>query len=163
MRIRSLLVYFLVPVFLIMAFSTAVAEEVDFSVSSDDGVITSDSLRGKLVYIDFWASWCVPCRKSFPWMNAMQAKYKNRNFIVLAINLDKDRALADKFLSKFPADFQIAYDPKGELAEQFNVVGMPMAFMMDESGQIVDKHVGFKSSKVAEYEDSIVKLLESSQ
>ena len=76
--------------------------------------------QGKVVYIDFWASWCVPCRKSFPWMNAIQEKYKQQGFTVVSINLDANKALAEKFLLEMPASFPVIYDPKGKIAKHFD-------------------------------------------
>ncbi len=93
----------------------------------------------------------------------MQAKYGDQGFTILAINVDKDRKLAEQFLATYPANFQIGYDPKGTLAEKLNVIGMPMAFLLNAQGELVHRHVGFKTSKTAEYEQSILELLESAQ
>jgi thiol-disulfide isomerase/thioredoxin len=114
---------------------------------------------GDLLYVDFWASWCIPCRKSFPWMNAMQARYKEKNFKVLAVNLDKDKALAEKFLEKVPADFPIFYDPEAKFAKLFKVVGMPSSYLVDSNGKVLRSHKGFFEKKKEEYEQEIKSLL----
>lgn len=130
-------------------------EIAPFSIQTDDGEITSDALIGKLVYIDFWASWCAPCRESFPWMNEMQAKYANNEFKIIAVTLDKERRFSDQFLAEVPAEFTIGYDPEGKLADQFKVVGLPVAYMIDRSGKLVSTHVGFRNSKRDEFESAI--------
>jgi thiol-disulfide isomerase/thioredoxin len=72
--------------------------------------------RGKVVYVDFWASWCAPCKQSFPWLGNLVREYASQNFVVIGVNVDKDRDRADRFLNETPADFPIVYDPKGQLA-----------------------------------------------
>ena len=83
------------------------------------------SLRGKVVYLDFWASWCVPCRQSFPWMNELQKRYADRGLTIIGVNLDHERADAEKFLRKLSPGFQIRFDPDGDWARHFDVQGMP--------------------------------------
>jgi thiol-disulfide isomerase/thioredoxin len=118
-----------------------------------------DSLRGKVVLLDFWASWCSPCLKSFPWMNEVQKKLGADGFVIVAVNVDQDRALADAFMKKVPAQFRVEYDPKGALARQFDVQAMPTSFLIDRNGQIRVRHAGFKEKQRDEREDEIVKLL----
>ena len=117
--------------------------------------------NGELLYVDFWASWCVPCRKSFPWMNAMVSKYQDKGLRVLAVNLDVEKSLADEFLKKYPPNFPVIYDPKGKLATAFDVQGMPSSFIIDSNGQILNSQKGFKTRLVAEYEKKIAKVLKT--
>jgi thiol-disulfide isomerase/thioredoxin len=112
-------------------------------------------VEGRVIWVDFWASWCVPCRRSFPWLNTMQRKYGADGFQIIAVNLDKDRALADGFLEEVPADFSLRFDPAGALAKQFGVQTMPSSFLIDADGNTITSHFGFRSSEAAEYEDSI--------
>ncbi len=112
---------------------------------------------GKPVLVDFWASWCNPCRESFPWMNEIRKKYPGLE--IIAINLDEKKADADSFLSKIPSNFIIHYDPKGVYAKQFGIAGMPSSYLIDADGNIIKEHVGFFSSKKEEYESDIKKLL----
>lgn len=139
--------------------ATTAIDVPPFVLQLADQQIDSDSLQGTAVYLDFWASWCVPCRDSFPWMNQMQAQYAEHGLRIIAVNVDGDRSLAERFLHEHPADFEIAYDPDGDLANQFHVIGMPMAFLIDRQGQLVDKHIGFNTVKEYDYEQSIRKLL----
>ena len=113
---------------------------------------------GKVVYLDFWASWCIPCRKSFPWMNKLHNKYLDQGLIVIAVNLDEEISEAERFLTKYPADFIIDYD-NGQLAEKYNVVGMPYSVLFDQTGKIASKHIGFKEKESDQMENDIRKLL----
>ena len=115
--------------------------------------------QNKVVYLDFWASWCGPCRKSFPWINAMQEKYKDEGLVVIGINLDTDIEKAKQFLKKTPAKFKLFSDPNGKLAEQYKLIGMPSSFVLDGNGEVRHRHVGFKKNSILEYEKSIVSLL----
>ena len=115
--------------------------------------------KGQVVYLDFWASWCVPCRKSFPWMNEIHKKYEQQGLKVLTINLDADRANADEFLAKYPAQFSVLYDSAGLSARKFKVKGMPSSYLVNKEGKVVSVHVGFFKDKIAEYEQEIEALL----
>lgn len=118
-----------------------------------------DKYSGQVVYVDFWASWCIPCKKSFPWMNEMHQKYKDQGLKIIAINVDEDSADADKFLADTPAEFTILRDPEGKLAEQFKLVGMPTSLLFDTQGKLVSRHVGFKKGEIEGYEADFKKLL----
>jgi cytochrome c biogenesis protein CcmG, thiol:disulfide interchange protein DsbE len=104
-----------------------------------------NGLRGRVVYLDFWASWCAPCRETFPWMRAMQSAYGRQGLAVTAVNLDHDRADAERFLKTFPPNFDVQFDPQGVLAEQFNVAGMPTSVLIDRHGVLRYTHIGFRA------------------
>lgn len=114
--------------------------------------------RGKVVLVDFWASWCEPCRQSFPWLNEMQARYGDR-LVVVGINVDRERADANRFLAQVPANFRLVFDPAGELAAKYDVMGMPSSYVFDTSGTLIDKHIGFRKALRAEREAQLQKLL----
>ena len=117
------------------------------------------SLNGKVVLVDFWASWCTPCLQSFPWMNELQRKHFEKGLVIVAINLDQDRALADAFLKKVPAKFRIEYDAEGTIAREFDVQAMPTSFLIDREGKVRVRHRGFREKQRAEREDQIEQLL----
>ncbi|QYJ80295.1 TlpA disulfide reductase family protein [Shewanella acanthi] len=121
--------------------------------------VSLNEFKGKVVYVDFWASWCGPCRKSFPWMNAMQAKYADKGLAIVAINLDPDKKDADDFLQKLPATFNVRFNPEGDVAKSFDLLGMPSSFIFDKQGKLVRSHVGFTPEKSQEYEQELVELL----
>jgi cytochrome c biogenesis protein CcmG/thiol:disulfide interchange protein DsbE len=108
--------------------------------------------RGKVVVVDFWASWCVPCRRSFPWLNAMRQKYGDRGLVIVGVNVDRERRDADGFLAETPATFDIVFDPAGHLPKEYGVMGMPSSFVFDREGRLVARHVGFQNGKRDEYE-----------
>jgi thiol-disulfide isomerase/thioredoxin len=119
--------------------------------------------QGKVVYLDFWASWCVPCRKSFPWMNQLRQKYSKDDLVIIAVNLDKKKSLATEFLAENPATFNIIYDPKGQLAKHFHIKGMPSSVIFDRNGKPVKAHTGFFVKKIAEYEQEIQNIINKRQ
>jgi thiol-disulfide isomerase/thioredoxin len=115
--------------------------------------------QGQVIYVDFWASWCVPCRKSFPWMNSMQQQYQSKGFKVLSINLDANQEKASAFLAEYSANFDVVFDPSGKIAKKFQLAGMPSSFIIDRKGKIVSAHVGFTNEKKMKYEQEIITLL----
>ena len=115
--------------------------------------------HGKVIYLDFWASWCVPCRKSFPWMNAMKANYQDQGLVIISVNLDVKRSFADKFLQEVPAKFSVIYDAKGILAKKFKLKGMPSSYLFDRQGKLISAHSGFSGKKKQRFEQEIKKAL----
>ena len=115
--------------------------------------------QGKVVYLDFWASWCTPCRKAFPWLNEMQAKYQQQGLVVLAVNVDYDQSFAKEFLAEVPATFDIFYDSEGRVARSYQLEGMPTSFVLDRNGKVIARHTGFKVEKMAQYEQKIQQAL----
>lgn len=116
-------------------------------------------LRGRVVYLDFWASWCAPCRESFPWMNEMHAKYGKKGLRVVAVNVDSETAEAERFLAKTPAAFTVLYDPSGKIPEQYALQGMPTSYLIDAHGKVLMVHPSFKDSDRAELERRINEAL----
>jgi cytochrome c biogenesis protein CcmG/thiol:disulfide interchange protein DsbE len=116
-------------------------------------------VTGQVVWVDFWASWCAPCRRSFPWMNEMLSLYQGRGLQVIGVNVDKEMALAEEFLAETPADFDLRYDPTGQLAERFGVQAMPSSFLLDRDGNVLASHYGFRLTETEEYEAAIAAAL----
>ncbi len=131
-----------------------------FSLPSVKGeTLALTALRGKVVYVDFWASWCGPCRRSFPWMNEMQQKYAAKGFTVVAINVDKKRADADRFLAQVPANFPVVFDEAGATPAAYAVKGMPSSYLIDARGHVTYVERGFQDESKAGLEARIVALL----
>jgi thiol-disulfide isomerase/thioredoxin len=123
------------------------------------GSLDLTGLRGRVVYLDFWASWCIPCREAFPWMRDIQIAYKREGLAVIAVNLDHDRADADRFLKRFQPNFDVQFDPQGVFAEQFKVVGMPTSVLIDRRGMVRFTHIGFRAVDRQTRTDEIRQLL----
>ena len=116
-------------------------------------------LRGRVVYVDFWASWCTPCRRSFPWMNAMQARYAKDGLVIVGVNVDKRAADADRFLRDTPASFRIALDADGKTPAAYDVKGMPSSFLVDRHGIVAWIEEGFRDVRRDDLEARIRALL----
>ena len=152
-----LLISFLFPIYT-MASKTEVAPR--FVVDGfRGGEIRLDELDGQVIYLDFWASWCGPCVKSFPFMEELQQTYGDKGLTVIAINMDQERDSAESFLDEYRVTFSIGSDPSGSLAEDFGVIGMPTAFIIDRNGVIRKTHSGFKSKDKKKITEIIEELL----
>lgn len=110
--------------------------------------------RGKPVYVDFWASWCVPCAQSFPWLNDMRSRYGD-DIQFVGVNVDEHRRDADRFLKRHPAQFDLLFDPAGAMASHFALEGMPSAVILDAKGQVLWQHSGFRAAETPNYEQAI--------
>jgi cytochrome c biogenesis protein CcmG/thiol:disulfide interchange protein DsbE len=147
------MIFIRVLVLLCFCFATSAAP------AQEPAVPQLSSFRGKVVYLDFWASWCAPCRQSFPWMNELQKRYADHGFTVIAVNVDHERVDAEKFLRKLSPAFQIRFDPDGDWARRFNVHGMPTSVVLDRNGKARFTHIGFRNADAARYEQQIQQLL----
>lgn len=134
-------------------------EPVSFTVPTDDGAFVSAQHKNKVIYLDFWASWCGPCRESFPWMNQMRSKYADKGLKVIAVSLDQDKNLARRFADEFEAEFEIGYDVDGSVADQFGVRGLPSSVIIGRDGVLVESHTGFNDTQAVEFEAALVKAL----
>jgi len=99
------------------------------------------------VYVDFWATWCPPCRKSFPWMEEMHTRYHNDGLTIVAISVDSKHELAEKFVQDLKPSFISAHDPAKKTAKLYNLKAMPSSYLIDRNGNIISTHLGFRSSK----------------
>ncbi len=118
-----------------------------------------DIHRGRVVIVDFWASWCKPCRQSIPWLNSMRERYSSSGLTIIGVNVDADRGDAERFLRDVPIDFEIVFDPQGNLARRFKVQAMPTSLVFDRTGKLVETHLGFRDAKKEGNEAVIRNLL----
>jgi thiol-disulfide isomerase/thioredoxin len=123
------------------------------------GNIQLKSYRGKVVYVDFWASWCGPCRQSLPALNKIYKKLRKKGFVVIAINLDEEKPDAMAFLKQFPVGYPTARDIKGTTPDNYGLQGMPTAYLIDKKGKVRLIHEGFKKADTAELSQKITALL----
>ena len=141
------------------AFTVNAEQAKPFHLKTLNGQISLSKLKGQIVYLDFWASWCHPCRKSFPWMNTMLNKYQNKGLKIVAVSLDSQRKHTNEFLKKMPVSFTIALDPDGKIADEYGVEVMPTAFLIGRNGKILWSHRGFLNSERNKLEAKIVNAL----
>jgi thiol-disulfide isomerase/thioredoxin len=119
--------------------------------------------QARVTYVDFWASWCGPCRQSFPWMNEMQAKYAAKGLRIVGVNVDAKRADADEFLARTPAQFAIAYDRERAFAQAVDVKAMPTSLLLDQRGRVLMVHYGFAGKDREKLEAAIAEALREAQ
>jgi thiol-disulfide isomerase/thioredoxin len=118
------------------------------------------NLAGKVVLLDFWASWCGPCKASFPVLDELQKKYGARGFSVLAVNVEEGPAKMERFLADHPISFPVLQDARQKLVEAAGVEAMPSSFLIDRDGTIRFVHVGFQiESTPAELSAEVERLL----
>ncbi len=132
----------------------------DFTLKSRDGKnVRLSDLRGQVVLLNFWASWCGPCRQEMPILDDLHNKYKSLGFSVLGVNLDAKPKKAIGYLKDTPVTFPVLYDPKGITSEQYGVSAMPSTVIIDRNGNVRHLHKGYKSGYEDEYVAQIKKLL----
>lgn len=129
------------------------------SIHADQPEITLSELEGKVVYVDFWASWCAPCLTSLPLYNEMYEKYKDEGLEIVAINVDNPIEEGLYFLEDTPLDFLIPADPDGETAELFEVIGMPTSYLIGPDGTVQLVHMGFRNGDMEIIEAAVKELL----
>ncbi|MGJ8686623.1 MAG: TlpA family protein disulfide reductase [Spongiibacteraceae bacterium] len=128
---------------------------------SGSGEVSSYSLLGKVVYLDFWASWCGPCRVSLPAMNTLYRELAADGLVVVAINMDESKPEAEAFLQRYPLQYPVLQG-QGKVAERYGVQGMPVAFLIDRSGVVRDIHYGFRPGDQQRMREKITALLAES-
>jgi thiol-disulfide isomerase/thioredoxin len=120
-----------------------------------------EDYAGKVVYVDFWASWCAPCKKSFPWMQSMYDEYADQGLVIIAVNLDDDRRKAERFLAGADPSFLVRYDDGAGLAKHFELQAMPTSLVFDRRGRLVSRHEGFENGDRAQLRAEIEGLIHS--
>jgi thiol-disulfide isomerase/thioredoxin len=118
------------------------------------------TLRGKVVLVDFWASWCAPCREEMPVLEALHKKYAAQGLVIVGINIDNNKKKMNSFLKGSPVSFRIVHDPKIEVAQRYEPGTMPSSYFIGRSGKLRYVHEGFRKKDAAAIEQKIVALLE---
>jgi len=114
---------------------------------------------GQVIYLDFWASWCAPCAKSFPFMNKLKKKFEKDGLKVIAVNLDEDLNEASNFLAKVPAKFTVVSDKEQKCAKALNVQAMPSTYVIDKQGVVRHIHLGFREGETNKLQMVVEQLL----
>jgi thiol-disulfide isomerase/thioredoxin len=105
------------------------------------------SLKGRIVVVDFWASWCGPCQKTFPFMEELHHRYGKRGLVILAVNEDKSRAAMDEFLKEHPVTFTVVRDAKRKLAAEIKVPALPTSYLLDGMGRVQSIQPGARTAR----------------
>jgi len=132
----------------------------DFTLPSSLGKnIRLNDLRGQVVMLNFWASWCGPCRQEMPLLDALYTRYNPAGFTLLGVNVEPDPKDADKLLKEIPVSFPILYDTTSKVSKAYNVDAMPTTVLVDCNGQARYIHRGYKSGDEKQYKKLVKQLL----
>ena len=126
---------------------------------SEPEPVELESQTEKILYIDFWASWCGPCKLSFPSMIKLKELFKHAPFEIIAISVDADSKAAQKFLDAYKINFKVALDSDGAVAEKYALPGMPSSFLLDQNRNVIAKHKGFRKSDFTKIKEEIEEAL----
>ena len=151
-RMRTGVLKRILPLFAAAAvFLAAVFAMPAPAVRADTPALDLSQYRGKVVYLDFWASWCGPCKLSFPFMKGLTYRYLNRDLAVVTVNLDHSKGAAERFLKKMGADLPVVFDSKGKIARAYKISDMPTSFLIDRNGKVRFTHKGFHTDQEEDY------------
>jgi peroxiredoxin len=131
-----------------------------FALESRDGErVSLESLKGEVVMINFWATWCVPCRQEMPHLQALYERYNSLGFELLAVNVEDNPEGARKWLKETPVTFPVLFDPKNDVSKLYNVVAMPSTVLVGRDGTMRAIHHGYKPGYEGEYQTQVRTLL----
>jgi len=132
----------------------------DFTLKSLAGKnLKLSEMTGNVVLINFWASWCGPCREEMPLLNSLHKKYEPLGFSVLGINVEEDVDAAEGFMKDFPVDFPVLLDNTNQVSQRYQVIAMPTTVVVDRDGNIRYLHQGYKSGDEAKYQKMVKTLV----
>lgn len=129
------------------------------SLMANNETAALSQYKGKVIYVDFWASWCGPCAKSFPFLNEMHKQFKEQGLQIVGVNLDENISDAKSFLAKYPAMFTVVTDVSKQCAKDFDVKAMPSSYIIDREGKVQHIHLGFRPGEAKEIRVIVEKLL----
>lgn len=130
-------------------------------LDSQESRLQLSELRGSVVYVDFWASWCTPCLQSLPAVNELYQEYHERGFEVVAVTVDREIPAARQFLEdlEVPLDYRVVSDVENAVMHEYGVRGMPTSFLIDRDGVVRDVHEGFRDGDIERLEQALQPLL----
>ncbi|MCQ3829002.1 TlpA family protein disulfide reductase [Microbulbifer elongatus] len=132
----------------------------DFTLASlKDGNLKLSEQRGEVIMLNFWASWCGPCREEMPLLNDLHARYEPVGFQVWGVNVDANPQDAQAMLNKIPVDFPVLFDSKSDVSKLFGVEAMPSSVFIDRDGNVRYVHKGYRTGDEAEYKKIIKELI----
>lgn len=154
-------------VFIVLAFSSfssayaqGIAPNFTLSELNSEKLHQLEDYRGRVVYLDFWASWCGPCRQSLPALDKLQQEYSPGEFVVLAINLDERSEDALAFLEQYPVSYTVLTEKTGKTQRAYELVGLPSSVLIDQKGEIIGMFQGFHPDHIRRIKKALTYLLE---
>lgn len=127
--------------------------------ASQDVAVSQDTLRGKVVLVNFWASWCPPCRDELPELQKMHTAYQEQGFEVVGINIDTQRENATEFIKRYNVTFPVLFDPQQSVIRQFGAKAMPTSYLVNREGVVQEVFYGYSAQKRTRIEQAITALL----
>lgn len=132
----------------------------DFTLKSMGGKnLKLSEYRGQVVMINFWASWCGPCRQEMPHLDKLYQRYSSLGFTILGVNVEENSKPAQDILNKSPVSFPVLFDTRNEVSKLYNVVAMPSTVLVDRNGNMRYLHKGYKPGYEVEYQNQVRALL----
>lgn len=142
-----------------LALAALAATATALPAHADAPALDLSPYKGKVVYVDFWASWCGPCKQSFPFMQGLASRYPAGDLVVLTVNVDRQRPAADAFLRQVHSTLPVVWDSKGDAARTWKVADMPTSLVFGRDGRMRFRHQGFFPGKTGEYEAHVAQLV----
>lgn len=160
-KLNNVLAFFLAMLLSLPAVAGVASKPAPaFSLPDASGnTISLDDFKGQVVLINFWASWCGPCRQEMPLLEALHQRYAPLGFTMLGINVEEDSSLADGFLRDTPVTFPILYDRENLVSKTYDVIAMPTSIIVDRQGEIRYVHHGYKPGYENDYQDQVRTLI----
>ena len=138
-------------------------ESIDFELEDLDGnVVKLSSFRGNMIFLNFWATWCGPCRAEMPAMQRIYDKLKDKDFVILAVNLQEDNLPVKNFMDKYSLDFPVLLDRTGKVGAQYGVRSIPTTYLIDRDGSIIGRAIGAREWDAPEFQSIFEKILRNS-
>jgi len=156
---RSLAVALLIALPALATTSSGSAPDFQLALRGGSAPVSLSQFKGQVVMLNFWASWCGPCRQEMPILESIHRKYKPLGFTMLGVNVEPDAKAAEAFLAQTPVSFPIAYDPQSKVSKLYDVAGMPSTVIVDRKGAVRFIHRGYKPGDENEYLDQIRTLV----
>lgn len=132
----------------------------DFTLKSlKQGNLKLSEQAGNVVLLNFWATWCAPCRKEMPLLNNLHNKYKALGFSVIGVNVEEQSDKAKQYISSYPVDFPVLFDTTNKVSKSYDVLAMPTTVIIDRNGVVRFLHEGYRDGDEKKYIDMVKKLI----
>lgn len=165
MKVRGSFLVLSAALLLLSASPLARALEVgtsppEINLTALDGKkVSLAALRGKVVIVDFWASWCAPCKEEMPVLESLYKRFGGKGLVVLGVSVDNDRKNAKSFIDGLKVSFPVVHDADKAIAGKFKPPRMPTSYVIDKAGKVRFVHAGFRKDDAKELEEQVVSLL----